>query len=205
MGSEMCIRDRSMAGLIVLSAPIVSSLFMYGNFQSYDARMTSLSLITYSLGLPAFIFMKILVTAFHSRQDMKTPVIYSLVGILLNIIANLTVVFIYLRHPFEGAHAFIALATSLSAWAQVILMSLRLKKINIIKNNVFFNMVSLKIIISAIAMGLVIYLSFDVSVFGDDSSPYKRIGSLLAYIVTGAIVYYTFLRLFGVRLSTFKI
>ena len=135
---------------------------MYGNFQSYDARMTSLSLITYSLGLPAFIFMKILVTAFHSRQDMKTPVIYSLVGILLNIIANLTVVFIYLRHPFEGAHAFIALATSLSAWAQVILMSLRLKKINIIKNNIFFNMVSLKIIISAIAMGLVIYLSLSL-------------------------------------------
>ena len=195
----------SMAGLIILSAPIVSSLFMYGNFQSYDARMTSLSLITYSLGLPAFIFMKILVTAFHSRHDMKTPVIYSLFGILLNIIANLTVVFIYIRHPFEGAHAFIALATSLSAWAQVILMSLRLKKINIIENNIFFNMVSLKIILSAIAMGLVIYLSFDVSTFGDDLSPYKRIGSLLAYILTGAIVYYVFLRLFGVRLSKFKI
>ena len=93
----------SMAGLIILSAPIVSSLFMYGNFQSYDARMTSLSLITYSLGLPAFIFMKILVTAFHSRQDMKTPVIYSLFGILLNITANLTVVFIYLR-PVSYTH-----------------------------------------------------------------------------------------------------
>ena len=80
-----------------------------------------------------------------------------------------------------------------------------MKKINIIKNNVFFNMVSLKIIISAIAMGLVIYLSFDVSIFGDDSSPYERISSLLAYIITGAVVYYIFLRLFGVRLSTFKI
>ena len=54
-------------------------------------------------------------------------------------------------------------------------------------------------------MVLVIYLSFDVSTFGDDLSPYKRIGSLLAYILTGAIVYYVFLRLFGVRLSKFKI
>ena len=84
-------------------------------------------------------------------------------------------------------------------------MSLKLKKINIIENNIFFNMVSLKIIISAIAMGLVIYLSFDVSTFGDDLSPYERIGSLSAYIITGAIVYYVFLRLFGVRLSKFKI
>ena len=110
-----------------------------------------------------------------------------------------------MRHPFEGAHAFIALATSLSAWVQVILMSLRLKKINIIKNNVFFNIISLKIIISAIAMGIVICLSFDVSIFEDDLNPYERIGSLLAYIITGAIAYYVFLRLFGVRLSTFKI
>ena len=84
-------------------------------------------------------------------------------------------------------------------------MSLRLKKINIIKNNVFFNMVSLKIIISAVAMGLVIYLSFDVSIFGDDLSPHETVASLLAYIITGAIVYYVFLRLFGVRLSKFKI
>ena len=66
-------------------------------------------------------------------------------------------------------------------------------------------MVSLKIIISAIAMGLVIYLGFNVSIFGDDLSPFERIGSLLAYIITGAIAYYVFLRLLGVRLSTFKI
>ena len=194
-----------MAGLIILSAPIVSSLFMYGNFQSYDARMTSLSLITYSLGLPAFIFMKILVTAFHSRQDTKTPVIYSLAGISLNIVANLSVVFIYLRHPFEGAHAFIALATSLSAWVQVILMSLKLKKINIIKDNVFFNIISLKIIICALAMALVLYFSFDVSVFEDNSSAYERIGLLAAYIITGAVLYYIFLRILGVRLNTFKL
>ena len=195
----------SMAGLIILSAPIVSSLFMYGSFESYDAHMTSLSLITYSLGLPAFIFMKILVTAFYSRQDTKTPVIYSMAGILLNIIANLAVVIVYLRHPFEGAHAFIALATSLSAWVQVILMSSKLKKINIIKDNVFFNMTSLKIIICSLAMAIVLFFSFDISVFEDDLSAYERIGSLLAYIIIGAILYYIFLRILGVRLNTFKL
>ena len=195
----------SMAGLIILSAPIVSSLFMYGSFESYDAKMTSMSLITYSLGLPAFIFMKILVTAFYSRQDMKTPVIYSLAGISLNIIANLAVVFVYFRHPFEGAHAFIALATSLSAWIQVILMSLKLKKINIVKDNIFFNMISLKIIICALAMVLVLILSFDLSVFRDSLSVFERISSLFVYIMTGAIVYYLFLRVFGVKLSTFKL
>ena len=128
-----------MAGLIILSSSITSALFMYGSFDIFDARMTALSLVAYSLGLPAFIFMKILVTAFFSRQDTKTPVLYSLVGISINILANVSVLFVYLNHPFEGAHAFIALATSLSAWVQVILMSLKLRQQNIMKNKVFIN------------------------------------------------------------------
>ena len=49
----------SMVGLIILAALYsIFTLFMYGSFQSYDMQMTSLSLITYSLGLPAFIFIK---------------------------------------------------------------------------------------------------------------------------------------------------
>ena len=66
-------------------------------------------------------------------------------------------------------------------------------------------MFSLKIIICAIAMTLALYLGFDVSVFGYDSSVYERIGSLIAYIVTGAVLYYVFLRMLGVRLNTFKL
>ena len=66
------------------------------------------------------------VTAFYSRQDTKTPVIYSLVGISINIMFNLAVLYFYLKSPFEGAHALIALATSLSAWVQVLLMNYKL-------------------------------------------------------------------------------
>ena len=83
---SMLIAIPSMVGLIILSSSIISTLFMYGNFDLLDVNMTVLSLITYSLGLPAFIFLKILVTAFYSRQDTKTPVIYSLVGISLSLI-----------------------------------------------------------------------------------------------------------------------
>ena len=68
---SMLIAIPSMVGLIILSSSIISTLFMYGNFDLLDVNMTVLSLITYSLGLPAFIFLKILVTAFYSRQDTK--------------------------------------------------------------------------------------------------------------------------------------
>ena len=66
-------------------------------------------------------------------------------------------------------------------------------------------MISPKIIICAIAMALVLYFSFDISVYGYDSSAYERIGSLLAYIITGTVLYYIFLRILGIRLNTFKL
>ena len=53
-----------------------------------DTNMSSLSLIAYSLGLPAFIMMKILLTGFFSRQDTKTPVKYGLIAVFFNIFMN---------------------------------------------------------------------------------------------------------------------
>ena len=195
----------SMIGLIILSAPIVTSLFMYGSFDYYDMSMTALSLITYSLGLPAFIFMKILVTAFYSRQDTKTPVIYSLYGISLNILANITVLYLYLNSPFDSAHALVALATSLSAWVQVILMSYKLKKLSILKSNIFCDMVSFKIIISSVIMALILFFYLNPSEVTDELTAYMRISYLIFYIVIGAVVYYASLRLLGLKLRNFKL
>ena len=195
----------SMAGLIILSSSITSALFMYGSFDIFDARMTALSLVAYSLGLPAFIFMKILVTAFFSRQDTKTPVLYSLVGISINILANISVLFVYLNHPFEGAHAFIALATSLSAWVQVILMSFKLRQQNIFKNKVFMNKASLKIILSTSVMSFILYYFFEASLFDQDLSALMRASYLIMYIISGALIYYSFLKLSGIKLKNYKI
>ena len=195
----------SMAGLIMLSAVIISTLFMYGSFTPEDVRMSSLSLITYSLGLPAFIFLKILVTAFYSRQDTKTPVIYSLIGISINIVANLTVLFFYLRTPFEGAHAFIALATSLSAWIQVILMSYKLKSLGIIKENIFFNLSSLKIILGVGIMLLALGTYENLSPFNYETSVYTRSGYLITSIFSGAFIYFISLWLLGLRFKSYKI
>ena len=45
----------AMFGLIILSQNIIASLFQYGSFDSFDTSMSSLSLIAYSIGLPAFL------------------------------------------------------------------------------------------------------------------------------------------------------
>ena len=195
----------SMIGLIILSSSIISTLYMYGNFEILDVNMTVLSLITYSLGLPAFIFLKILVTAFYSRQDTKTPVIYSLIGISINIIFNLTILYFYLKTPFDGAHALIALATSLSAWVQVLLMSYKLKSLGIIKENLFFNLSSLKIVLATLSMFLFLFFYGNILPFDYDTSMYERAGYLIVNIFVGSIIYFVSLMLLGVKTKSYKI
>ena len=189
----------AMFGLIVLSQTIISSLFQYGNFTLFDTKMSSLSLIAYSIGLPAFIIMKVLLTGFFSRQDTKTPVKYGIYAIIFNIIINVTVVTYYLYNPFVGAHAFLALATSLSAWLQVVLLYLHLKRINIIQDNLFLNSINLKSLLSCIVMS-VLLLSVLVPIDDWIMNEYISRGlMLILYITLGGMTYIATMYALGFR------
>ena len=88
----------AMVGLIVLAEQLLFTLFKYGSFDSYDVNMSALSLLAYSVGLPAFILMKVLLTGFFSRQDTKTPVKFGIIAISFNITFNTIVVLLYFKN-----------------------------------------------------------------------------------------------------------
>jgi putative peptidoglycan lipid II flippase len=187
----------AMFGLIVLSHYIILSLFQYGSFTASDTIMSSLSLIAYSIGLPAFILMKVLLTGFFSRQDTKTPVIYGIYAIAFNIIMNTSVVIYYSYNQFSGAHSLLALATSLSAWIQVILLYRNLRKNKIIESTIFFNNLSFKSLVSCLAMVSVLFLSL-IGIEAWAAEEYYFRGLLLVgYIILGSIIYITSMYVLG--------
>ena len=108
-------------GLVVLSAPILTTLFHYGAFSGHDVAMTSLSLMAYSIGLLGFIGVKVLVPGFSARQDMRTPVRIAVVAMVTNIVLNLTLV-------VPLAHTGLALATSLAAFVNAGLLLWHLQR-----------------------------------------------------------------------------
>ena len=59
---------------MVLAGPIVRLLFQHGRFTADNAALTVAALGAYTLGLPAYSAVKILVSAFYSMKDTKTPV-----------------------------------------------------------------------------------------------------------------------------------
>lgn len=110
--------------MILLSGPLIVSLFQYGKFSLHDVFMTQQSVITYAVGLQAFMLVKLLSSAFYSRQNIKTPVKISLMALGFNMVLNLLLI-------YPLAHAGLALATSLGSWINVIALIIQLRRLGI--------------------------------------------------------------------------
>jgi putative peptidoglycan lipid II flippase len=98
----------AMLGLILLRTPIVHLFFEHGTFSAHDTAETALAVLCYSLGLWAFGGVRIIVAAFYSLQDTKTPAISAAIAVAANILFSLA-----LMSPLGAAG--LALATALAA------------------------------------------------------------------------------------------
>ncbi len=78
----------AMLGLMLLSRPLVATLFQHGQFTAFDTRMAALSVFGLSFGLPAFALVKVVLPAFYSRQDTKTPVRAGVASLVANMFFN---------------------------------------------------------------------------------------------------------------------
>jgi putative peptidoglycan lipid II flippase len=101
--------------LAVFGELILSTLFQYGAMQASDIQASAASLMAYSLGLPAFMLIKVLAPHYFAHQDTKTPVKIGLIAMVANMAFNLMLV-------WSLDHVGLALATSLSAWLNAALL-----------------------------------------------------------------------------------
>lgn len=98
----------AMLGLILLRQPIVHLFFEHGTFTAHDTAETSLAVLCYAVGLWAFGGVRIIVSAFYSLQDTRTPAISAAIAVAANLLFSL------LLMSSLGA-AGLALATALAA------------------------------------------------------------------------------------------
>ena len=104
----------SALALLLLAAPVLATLFGYGAMSERDITMASLSLGAMALGLPAFMLIKVLATAYYSRQDTRTPVLIGIKAMVANMVFNLLLV-IPLHLLWQVGHVGLSLATTLAA------------------------------------------------------------------------------------------
>jgi putative peptidoglycan lipid II flippase len=103
------------AALYVLAVPLIASIFLRGALTPLDARMASLSLQAFAVGLPALVLVKVLAPAYFARQDTATPFRIGAVAVGVNVALNLALF-------FWMGHVGLALATSASAWVNALML-----------------------------------------------------------------------------------
>lgn len=141
-------------GLIILSEPFVRLFFQRGAFDSAATVMTSQAVVFYSIGMVASALKIMLNKVYYSLQDTKTPMINGMIAVGVNVVMNLILVKLM-------GHRGLALATSISAIATVLLLinSLR-KKIDDIDIKSYL-ICLVKSTIASIVMGIVVYLIYN--------------------------------------------
>jgi putative peptidoglycan lipid II flippase len=184
-------------GLGMLAAPLIATLFLYGEFTPHDLEMTRLALVAYSIGLVGIILVKVLAPGFYARQNIKTPVKIALLTLLATQAMNLAFI-----GPLQ--HAGLALSIGLGACINAGILFYKLRSFGIFQPQPGWAVFLFKLMTALAVMGLLLWLGVGRSGQWIEYGFSQRILHLAALVVGGACVYFAALWLLGFRLHQFK-
>ncbi|MDG2090620.1 MAG: murein biosynthesis integral membrane protein MurJ [Gammaproteobacteria bacterium] len=184
--------------LITLAEPMVITIYQRGEFSADSVLPTARALQAYALGLLAFMAIKVLASAYFSRQDTKTPVRYGIIAMVSNIVMNLLLI-------IPLAHIGLAIATAFSSWVNAGLLLFGLMKIKLFSFHRRFFVMSFQIVFANLLM-LAFLLGFNESADQWLSwSSMARSGNLAMLCLGGGICYGLGLLIAGIRPRDFSL
>jgi putative peptidoglycan lipid II flippase len=172
----------AMAGIALLAQPIVAVLFERGAFERAAATATADALTAFALGLPAYVLIKVLAPAFFAREDTATPVKVALAALALNLLLNLALM-------SWLAHVGIALATSIAAWVNAVLLAVILRRRGLFAVDARLRRRGLGLIAAVAAMALALGLARHGLGDALAATPSVRAATLAGLILGGAAVF----------------
>lgn len=170
----------SAIALCVMAHPFISLLFERGALEAKQVWQTAKTLSAFSLGLPAFIMVKILSTPLFATYDTKTPVKASLIAMILNIVLN-----VILMKPLE--HVGIALATTIASWVNAGILLRAVLGRDLFRPDPRLKQKLLKIALSSVMMGAVLYS------LSQQSETVLKAGTWMQFIMVLSICFAGFL------------
>lgn len=181
-------------GIAVLSIPLITTLFYYGKFSELDLVMTHKALFAYSFGLIGLIMIKVFAPVFYSQKNIKTPVRIAVITLFVTQAMNLILI------PYFQ-HVGLALAISVGATFNAAMLFLSIKKMNDFKIEPTTFIFLIKVILSAFAMGIILYFINPDFQYWVSISFIYRIILLLGLVALGALVFVSLLFFQGVKLN----
>jgi putative peptidoglycan lipid II flippase len=168
--------------LFAIPTDLVLTLFERGAFGADSTSATAGALAAYALGLPAYVLVKVLTPAFFGRMDTKTPVLVACIAMLTNLALNLVLMQVL-------AHVGLALATAISSWLNVAILTVILYRrghfrpdarlVDRLENAGFSTAVT------AVALGIMDWALAPLFAGGQ----FERIAGLTLLVLTGLALY----------------
>jgi len=194
LGMVLLLTIPSSVGLAVLGPSMIGAVYQWGRFGAADTQQTALALTCYAVGLAGYSSIKILAPAFYALNDARTPMLVSLVSIVVNLAVASTMV------KLAGlGHLGLALSTSAVAlFGSAALFLLLRRRIGRIHGRALAASV-VKILCASAAMGLACYLSSRGVHHWLGARKIAQIADVAISIPLGALVYYALCR--GMRVA----
>ncbi len=179
------------AALTVSAAPMIRALLEHGRFTPTDTLLSSQALAAFSLGLPAYVLIKVLTPGFYARQDTRTPVRIAVASMLVNLAGNLVLI-------WHFAHVGIALSTALAAWVNAIALWLVLRRRGHFLVDARLRRTIPRLLLAALVM-VAVLLGLNPVIAPYTGGPLiGRIVALSVLIGSGGVAYLLVARLLGV-------
>ncbi len=214
--STLMIAVPAMLGLMLLSVPLVATLYQHGHYTAFDTHMAALSVFGLSFGLPAFALVKVVVPAFYARQDTRTPVKAGVASLLANMAFNVIILAILykIRVPEQlqqgsvwlaltkvpGLHFALGLASAIASYLNLALLWRWLKKANVYQRQPGWSSFLFRLLAACGAMVAALVLGLH---FGPDFtlvSSTLRVVWLGGLVVGGAAIYGIVMLMMGFRI-----
>lgn len=170
------------AALVICGGPIVAALFQHGAFTAENTVKTAQALAAFSVGLPAYILVKVLTPGFYARSDTKSPVRYATVSIAVNLALNLALI-VPLQHMGPP------LATAVAAWVNVALLYRALAKRGHFVADAQLKRRLWRLVGASVAMGAVMFFLNDLFTPYISGTWTIRTAAMLVLVGAGCIVY----------------
>lgn len=169
-------------GAMVYSDQIVQIVYERGVFDPLATAMTGTAFFYYSMGLIFVSLNDLLIRAYYSMHDMKTPMVFAGIGVIINIVLNLILV----HYMALGGLAF---ATSISYMANTLMLFAGMKKkyphIILMKSKKKLLVIAFSAIVSVGSS----YLAYTFGVIPKSDMIYMKVIQLGIPVVVASVIY----------------
>jgi len=186
-------------GLILLSGPLLATLFYGGQFSVRDVDQSSFSLVAYSAGLMGFTMVKVLAPGYYARQDTATPVRVGLIALGSTMILNVLLVVPWALAGWQAPHAGLALTTSLGSFINSGLLYRGLRRAGVLKPGPGWERLLLRVAVAAGVMAVLLLSLVPPMAAWIEAGRWTRSLWLAAAVGGASLAYFAALLAVGLR------